>query len=339
MRRVFVLGFCVALLLVAGAVAGVVPRLINYQGRLTDPAGDPVADATYAVTFRILNASSGGTVLWSETQNVTTAKGIFGVLLGAVDSIPPYVFAGDSCFLEVEPQGSTPLTPRSRITTVPYAYRAQNADLLGGMSNVEFATPNQIESSMAAHLAANDPHHSKTIDASQLIIGTLAKERLPKHAIDSTNIVDASITSQQILDAPGVSHSFNSLVSLNSTLKVIDSAYVVVPSWGYVLVLASGWFYDNHTTGLTVNAEVSVSGSRIMHDDYYSARFDVGASAPAGHTTEDFVIQRLITVGPGPVKLYFLGNMIAGTEFPNVQDVHINTLFFPKSYGEVDPSQ
>jgi hypothetical protein len=34
-------------------------------------------------------------------------------------------------------------------------------------------------------------------------------------------------------------------------------------------------------------------------------------------------------------KLFLLGNA-GGNEFANVQNVHINTLFIPTSYGEID---
>jgi hypothetical protein len=334
-RRAVWLSLWLTSFIVGGVIAGVVPRLINYQGRLTDPSGNPVVDSAYSVTFRFLNASSGGTLLWQETQNVTTVKGLFSVLLGSVDSIPPYVFGGDSCYLEIEPGGSAPLTPRSHITTVPYAFRAQNADLLSGLSPADFATPGQIDSKIADHTAIPDAHHAKTISASELIIGTLAKERLPKHAIDSSNIADASLTSAQILDAPGISHTFSSLVPFGSAVLIIDSAYVVVPAWGYVLVLASGYFYDSHVTGGEVHAKISISSSRISHDNSYAAKFDVYPAAPAGHTSEDFAIQRVVTVGPGSLKLFLLVSM-TGTEFPNVQNVHLNTIFLPKSYGEVD---
>jgi len=337
MRRVSGLALCLALLIVGGAAAGVVPRLINYQGRLTDPSGNPVTDSTYSVTFRFFNAATDGTLLWNETQNVTTVKGIFSVLLGSVDSVPPYVFSGDSCYLEIEPQGSLPLTPRSHITTVPYAFRAQSADLLNGLASTDFATPAEIDTRIAAHSAIPDAHHAKTISASELVVGTLAKERLPKHAIDSSNIVDASITSQQILDAPGIAHSFNTLIPLSLNMKIIDSALVVVPAWGYVLILVNGWFYDNHASGEEVHAVLSVSGSRTVHDDAYSARFDVYPTAPIGHTTEDFMIQRVLTVGPGQLKLFLLGSMLPPSNgIPNVQNVHVNTIFFPKSYGEID---
>ena len=51
-----------------GTVAASVPRLINYQGILTEPSGVPVADGAYDISFAIYNAELGGAPLWTEVQ-------------------------------------------------------------------------------------------------------------------------------------------------------------------------------------------------------------------------------------------------------------------------------
>ncbi|MEO0075850.1 MAG: hypothetical protein ABIK31_07105, partial [candidate division WOR-3 bacterium] len=58
------------------------PKLLNYQGKLTNLAGNPLPDSTYSITFRLFNSQSGGSAFWTETQNVQTNGGIFNVLLG-----------------------------------------------------------------------------------------------------------------------------------------------------------------------------------------------------------------------------------------------------------------
>ena len=63
-----------------------IPHLINYQGKLTDSNGKPI-EGTKSVTFRIYDAESGGSPLWTETQRVTPTKGIFNVLLGSTNSL------------------------------------------------------------------------------------------------------------------------------------------------------------------------------------------------------------------------------------------------------------
>jgi hypothetical protein len=68
------------------------PKLVNYQGRLTNASGTPLA-GTYSVQFTIYDAPSVGNSKWTETQNVTTdANGLFAVLLGSITSLRDTVF-------------------------------------------------------------------------------------------------------------------------------------------------------------------------------------------------------------------------------------------------------
>jgi hypothetical protein len=91
-----------------------------------------------------------------------------------------------------------------------------------------------------------------------------------------------------------------------------------------------------HFSGGQVSATVSISASRTSHDAEHTARFEVRTDAPEGHTTENFLIQCVKTVTQGQAfKLFLLGDM-TGNEFPKVQNVHLNTLYFPTSYGEID---
>ena len=74
----------------------------------------------------------------------------------------------------------------------------------------------------------------------------------------------------------------------------------------------------------------------VSDDTEHTARFEVRTNAPAGHTAENFMIQSVHVVNQSQVfKLFLLGSM-TGTEFPNVQNVNVNTLFVPTSYGEID---
>jgi hypothetical protein len=329
MRRITLfLAFCWLLGAVCASAAEV-PQLINFQGRLTDAAGQTVPDNSYTVTFRLFDNLIGGSLLWEEDQSITTAGGLFTVLLGASLPIPDAAFDVDNCYLEVQPSGSDPIAPRARLTSVAYA---RNAGLLDGASAADLDESGEI----TAHAAQPSAHHSKTMSASELVTGTLAEELLPQRGIDSTEIQDASISARQILDEAGIAHSHSTLTTISSTLKIIDSSMIVAPSFGYVLVMASGWFYDLHSTGGQVSTTLSLSSSRTSHDLEHTARFEVRTNAPAGHTTENFMIQSVHVVNQGQMfKLFLLGSMV-GSEFPNVQNVHLNSLFFPTSYGEID---
>jgi len=54
------------------------PQSINYQAYLTNNAGVPVNE-TPAITFRIYDAETGGSLLWSDVLAVPVINGIFSV--------------------------------------------------------------------------------------------------------------------------------------------------------------------------------------------------------------------------------------------------------------------
>src|SRR5262245_43160339 len=108
------------------------PGVINFEGRLTDNANNPITSAGMPMTFAIYDNSSGGNQLWPagspEAQSVSVQNGVFSVTVGAVSALTPAVFTGDIAFLEVTVNGE-PLAPRQRLLTSPYAF---NTALLEG---------------------------------------------------------------------------------------------------------------------------------------------------------------------------------------------------------------
>jgi hypothetical protein len=68
--------------LVVSLSLGDLPKLINYQGMLTDDMGDPLT-GSYNLTFYIYDDTTGGNLEWSETQNGEQVQdGFFNVVLG-----------------------------------------------------------------------------------------------------------------------------------------------------------------------------------------------------------------------------------------------------------------
>ncbi len=105
-----------------------VPSTINYQGYLTNSAGAPI-NATVQIAFSLYSGASGGSALWTETQNVVVASGYYSVNLGAVNPITlpfdvPY-------YLGVKVGSDPEMTPRQPLTSVPYAFRARTAENTG----------------------------------------------------------------------------------------------------------------------------------------------------------------------------------------------------------------
>lgn len=119
----------VLLLLIAAAPGfAQVPRTISFQGVLTDPSGTPVSDGSHTLVLRLYDGS--GTVLFTETHAVSTAKGIFNVLIGSVTPIPLSIPFDAQYQLGVSVDGGAELAPRTALASVPTALHAATADAL-----------------------------------------------------------------------------------------------------------------------------------------------------------------------------------------------------------------
>ncbi len=127
MRKILIL--VAILLLVAVSALAEVPKVINYQAKLTDADGVAL-NGDYDITFSIWDDATGGTRVWGpETHSsVTVTNGLFDVQLGTITTLG--IDFSDSLWVEVEVEGVT-LGPREKLGTVPYAFRAIYADNAG----------------------------------------------------------------------------------------------------------------------------------------------------------------------------------------------------------------
>ena len=115
---------CAALLavLATGAEAQI-PRLISYQGYLTDAGGAPIT-GTRNLTFSLYTVASGGTALWTETHaNVAITAGVFEVYLGINSNLNLVAF-DVPYWLSTKVNTDPDLTPRTRLAAAPYALRS-----------------------------------------------------------------------------------------------------------------------------------------------------------------------------------------------------------------------
>ena len=98
-----------------------VPNTLSWQGILQDNNGTNL-DGQFDITMRLFDVSSGGTALWSETQNnVQINDGLANLTLGEIT--PLNINFDTQLWLEVQIGAGTPL-PRIKLTSVPYALSA-----------------------------------------------------------------------------------------------------------------------------------------------------------------------------------------------------------------------
>jgi hypothetical protein len=104
-----------------------IDRRISYQGLLTQSNGQPLPDGPYELVFRLYDSLSSGRLLWEETQQTVVTKGLFQVYLGSAVTLENVDFLKVQVYLETSIAGERPF-PRTLISVVPYAVRAEFAD-------------------------------------------------------------------------------------------------------------------------------------------------------------------------------------------------------------------
>jgi hypothetical protein len=128
------------LTLLSSAGYAQIPHKMNYQGYLTNAAGVPIS-GTVQMVFTIYNVSGGGTPLWTETHSVTVSQGVYSVILGEGSTPTPINLPFDTTYyLGVQAGADAEMTPRKVLTSVGYAFRTLNAELLGGQKLADLDT-------------------------------------------------------------------------------------------------------------------------------------------------------------------------------------------------------
>src|ERR1700682_2586084 len=120
---------------VRGSGETVVPKLVRFNGALKSSQGKPLTGLV-GVTFALYENEEGGAPLWIETQSVEADEaGHYTVLLGTTrgDGLPMEHFkSGAARWLGVQPERE-PEQARVLLVSAPYALKAADAEMLGGV--------------------------------------------------------------------------------------------------------------------------------------------------------------------------------------------------------------
>ncbi|MGI9028312.1 MAG: beta strand repeat-containing protein [Candidatus Saccharimonadales bacterium] len=124
---------------------------LNYQARLLNSSGSIVPDGYYNIDFKLYTAASGGASVWGETyfdsngptagndNRVRVVNGYLSVNLASLTAFPTTINWDQDMWLTMNIGGSsqtaTPtydgeMTPRVKLTAVPYAFQAKQAEKL-----------------------------------------------------------------------------------------------------------------------------------------------------------------------------------------------------------------
>ena len=124
-----------------------IPEHLSVQAKVAKKDGT-ILNGSYPVTFRIYEADSGGTALWSEAQTVTISQGILDTVLGTSTAFTEDMTFHAPYWLSIEIGSDGEMTPRIRLTGAPYAL---NAKKVGNISATQIVR-NDIDNTLAGAL-------------------------------------------------------------------------------------------------------------------------------------------------------------------------------------------
>jgi hypothetical protein len=189
-----------------------VPRLVKFAGTLKDELGK-ARTGVVGVTFAVYKEQEGGAALWLETQNVELdEQGRYTVLLGSSKSegLPLDLFsAGEPRWLGVQVNLPKELEQqRVLLVSVPYALKAADAEMLGGMPASAFVlaqpetssgttgsgTSGAAQKGTTAKRTSTKPLGGASLPAPGPISGSGTPNQVAKFVTDNFTITDSALT-------------------------------------------------------------------------------------------------------------------------------------------------
>jgi hypothetical protein len=267
-----------------------IPLMLNYQGKLTDAAGYSVSDSTYSITFRLFTEPSGGSAYWTETQSVSTHSGLYNVLLGGMTAIPNIPSDGN-CYLEMQVNPNSPMTPRIRLVSTAYAYISRKAD------SANYATSAPLVRPITPPIYS-DEIRDTTINSEQIKDGAIENAKLTANAVTTDKIQNGTITRQDVTSnfkapfsdtadyarlAPAADSTRiagNSHKLQGKDTSALDTRYV---NEGQINSVASVMVQDSAVTMIKINRSGAGIGNVIKWTNIgWAPSIDSAGGAPVG---------------------------------------------------------
>ncbi len=201
---------------------GAINPVLSYQGSLKDSTGAAYPDGSYTLTFTIYDDSTFGAALWTETQVVTLKDGLMHAYLGSVVPFAADLYTHAPLWLGVQLASEPEFAPRHLIGSAVYSFMAANALALEGFPAAHFADSGVVNNAVAAHATDPQAHRPLNLDASEIVSGVIASERLPAVVVDSSQIADGGVGTADLADGSVTSEKI--ATAAVGTQQIADSS-------------------------------------------------------------------------------------------------------------------
>jgi hypothetical protein len=361
MKRFIVFLFAAMACMAVASTALAVPPALQYQGRLTDAAGEPLNSAV-TVTFSLYGEESEGEPLWSQVwENLTLDNGRFNVILGGedapfTDELLEHMNGGGELWLGIKVGNDEEMVPRQAIASVAYALVAgqvENASE-GGTAHADTADYAEFaaEAETAAHADTADfaefaaeaetAAHADTADFAEFA----AEAETAAHAdtadyaefAGEAGTAETAAVADSVPGLTGIAYEKASSVNVSVGAKTsIMSVDVVTEETGYVLVTVTGTFLlDNvNGAGVTCQANSSTSRNSTPSADMGFIETKIPATDLRLVHTVPFTSQRVFAKSSGTKTYYFNVYNAAGDRRITVDRPSMTAVFIAKAAGTV----
>ena len=213
MQRValFLASAVICLLALSTQTNASVPKIINYQGVLTDSAGTGL-DTTVNITFGIYDAAVSGGVIWTEVQNITVVEGLFSAKLGenSFNPLGSTIFSSPLRYLGITVGTDPELSPRVQLVSVPYAINSEwavyadlaaqalNADTADFAEAADFADTAGVATSVIANSIGSAEVIDNSLTASDLGTGSVGTSEVADNSLTASDLASGSVGSSEL---------------------------------------------------------------------------------------------------------------------------------------------
>lgn len=309
------LALVAVVLVVSPQVGAVAPFMVSYQGRLTDASGVPVSDGNYSVVFQIYDDAIAGTSLWSSgAVNVTTADGIFNVLLGEPPQPPVLqdVFATPLLtdayrFLGITVGADPEILPRTRLTGTPR------------VATIDGATGGDVFGDVFLYGLVTDLSFPPNQDEDMTV-----------------NLVPGAINSTEMLNEPGFAQGYTASQGLGLPNWQNIASVSISTLWpGYIVVQADGEAEVSNSAGATSKVAIGITETGSTPPTNGESYLGTSICPNTGSYFYHLSNSATLFKAAGTYTFYLVGKRETVFSVANFNDVRMRAYYFPTSYGSV----
>ncbi len=248
------------------ATSFVTPRILSFQGKLSDSFNNPITTATN-ILFSIYNDKSApGSSLWQETNSVKPdSDGTFSMFLGKNIPIPDVLFSQNpELFLGITVGNDPELIPRQQLATTSFA---SNSETLQGLEPITNTTKASnvvlaLDSSGNLNIAGSKAHTFQAIGGQFVLSGKVLSLITISGSNGNVEIVPDGLGQIDLSKPIQNSTNNNNLSGAIGAVEFDDVVAILATSSAQ-----SAFYINQNSTGPLISASTSGTAKFTVEND------------------------------------------------------------------------